>query len=216
VNTLNAIRKLEQNVLGLYRDLPLSAKLYLQIRVRNYPPAMWPYLSDLQGNILSLGVGYGLLEALVALHNPKAQIIGSDLSAERIMIAQKALSSIPNLSLEVIDLREHFPPMRVDGFLFLDVLHHLKPGVQEAILEKAARALPSNGLIIIKECGTAPAWKKWFNYLNDAIGTPMQQTYPRGEGEWASLLRALGLKSESVRLDSGSPYAHILISGRKC
>jgi hypothetical protein len=132
------------------------------------------------------------------------------------MIAQKALGSIPNLSLEVVDLRKQFPAMSVDGFLLIDVLHHLRPENQEAILKKAVGALPSNGWIIIKECGTSPAWKKWFNYLNDAIGTPMQRTYPRGEDEWASLLRALGLKCVSVRLDSGAPYAHILISGRKC
>jgi trans-aconitate methyltransferase len=206
---------LEKNVLGLYKDLPLTSRLYLQIRVRNYPRLMWPHLSDLRGNIVSLGVGYAFLEALVALRNPEAQIIGSDLNAERIVIAQKALGSISNLSLEVVDLRKEFPAMSVDGFLLIDVLHHLRPENQEAILKKAVGALPPNGWIIIKECGTSPAWKKWFNYLNDAVGSPMQRTYPRGEDEWASLLRALGLKSVSVRLDSGAPYAHILISGRK-
>ncbi|HKD07853.1 MAG TPA: class I SAM-dependent methyltransferase [Bryobacteraceae bacterium] len=207
--------ELENKVLGLYKDLPLAGRLYLQIRVRNYPKAMWRHLSDLRGSVISLGAGYALLEAMAALRNPDARITASDVNAERIATARKALAEIPNLSLDVIDLCERFPEGRADAFLLLDVLHHLPPAVQESVLANIARALPSGGSVVIKECGTRPAWKKWVNYLNDAIGAPGQKTHPRGEQEWVSLLESNGLRSSSVRIDAGTPYAHIMVFGRK-
>jgi len=210
-----SIPELERRVLRLYRDAPLAARAYLRIRIANYPRLMWDHLAGLQGTFLSLGAGYAILEAMAALRNPAARIIGSDRNAARIAVARNALRDIPNLSLQVLDLRADFPSGRADGFLLLDVLHHLRPDVQEAVLQNAARALPANGRIVIKECGTRPAWKKWVNYLNDAIGTPFERTDPRGEEDWAALLQRLGLKTKTARLDAGSPYAHILVVGRK-
>jgi SAM-dependent methyltransferase len=208
-------RELENRVLGLYKDLPLSGRLYLQIRVRNYPKAMWTHLSHLRGKVVSLGAGYALLEAMAALRNPEARIVASDVNAARIAVASVALKEIPNLSLDVIDLCERFPEGGADGFLLLDVLHHLPPRVQESVLENIAQALPRGGSVIIKECGTRPVWKKWVNYLNDAIGAPGQKTHPRGEQEWMKLLESNGLRSSSVRIDAGTPYAHIMVFGRK-
>ncbi|MDE3198343.1 MAG: class I SAM-dependent methyltransferase [Acidobacteriota bacterium] len=199
----------------MYKDLPLAARMYLQIRVRNYPKSMWTHMSDLEGTIVSVGAGYALLEGIVALRNPRASVTASDVNRSRIDIARTALARIPNLSLDVVDLRRGLSTEQADGFLLIDVLHHLTPDVQEEVLGVAARSIRSGGRVLIKECGTRPAWKKWVNYLNDAIGSPFQRTYPRDESEWAKLLSALGLICETIRLDRGSPYAHILIEGRK-
>ncbi len=207
--------ELEKEVLNLYKDLPLTGRLYLQIRVRNYPKEMWKHLSHLEGTVISLGAGYALLEAMAALRNPDARITASDVNVDRIALARRALAGIPNLSLDVIDLRERFPEGRADAFLLLDVLHHLPPEVQESVLENIAQSLPRGGSVIIKECGTRPVWKKWVNYMNDAIGAPGQKTHPRGEQEWMSLLESNGLRSSSVRIDVGAPYAHVMVFGRK-
>jgi SAM-dependent methyltransferase len=207
--------ELEKEVLNLYQKLPLAGRLYLQIRVRNYTKEIWNHLSHLRGRVVALGAGYALLEAITALRNPEARVTASDVNANRIEAARKALSGIPNLSLDVIDLRERFPEGRADAFLLLDVLHHLPPEVQERVLGNIARALPRGGSVIIKECGTRPLWKKWVNYMNDAIGAPGQKTHPRSEQEWMNLLESNGLRSSSVRIDAGAPYAHIMVFGRK-
>jgi hypothetical protein len=207
--------ELEKEVLNLYRDLPLAGWLYLQIRVRNYPVEIWNHLSHLRGDVVALGAGYALLEAITALRKTDARITASDVNVDRIEAARKALGGIPNLSLDVIDLREGFPQGRADTFLLLDVLHHLSPGVQEGVLENIAQALPHGGSVIIKECGTTPVWKKWFNCINDAIAAPGQKTHPRSEQEWMNLLECNGLRSSSLRIDAGAPYAHIMVFGRK-
>ena len=199
----------------MYDSIPAAARAYLRIRVSNYPRAMWPYLEGLKGDFISLGAGYALLEAMVALKNPDVRIVASDRNAQRIEIARKALKGIPNLSLEVVDLSRTSRTVRADGFLLLDVLHHLSPPVQEDVLRSAAESLNAGGRIIIKECGTRPAWKKWVNYLNDAIGSPGEKTYPRGEEEWARQLEGFGLQSEYARIDAGAPYAHIVVVARK-
>jgi SAM-dependent methyltransferase len=211
----SSIPDLEKRIVKLYAGAPLAARTYLRIRIRNYPRLMWNHLSGLNGNFVSLGAGYAVLEAMAALLNPDARITASDRQAQRVSIAGTALHSIPNLTLAVLDLREGFPDGRIDGFLLLDVLHHLSPDIQELVLKKCASSLPENGRIVIKECGTRPAWKKWVNYLNDAIGAPFERTYPRSEQEWAKQLESLGLSTKTIRIDEGSPYAHIMVIGSK-
>ena len=210
-----SLQDLERRMLRMYRAAPLITRIHLRLRIWNYPRRMWPYLSGLEGSFLTLGVGYAMVEAMVALRNPATRFRAVDRSSWRIAIARKALADVPNLTLEVLDLDSAFPGGRVDGFLLIDILHHLAPPVQEAVLHNAARALLPNGTLIVKECGTRPFWKKVVNYLTDAIGAPFERTWPRSESEWAGIFRGLGLEVQTVRIDAGSPYAHILVIGRK-
>lgn len=209
------IPELERKVMGLYTGTPLATRAYLNIRIRNYPRLMWNHLTGLEGTFLSLGAGYAVLEAMTALLNPRMQIVASDRNAERITIAKDALKSIPNLVMEVVNLEHNFPKARYDGVLLLDVLHHLSPDIQQAVLSDCVAGLAEKGTLIIKECGTKPSWKKWVNYLNDAIGAPLEKTHPRSEQEWAESLKALGLEPRTVRVDQSSPYAHILVMAKK-
>jgi 2-polyprenyl-3-methyl-5-hydroxy-6-metoxy-1,4-benzoquinol methylase len=206
----------EERALRLYSDIPLMSRMYLWIRLRNFPKRqMWPVLLGLSGRVVSIGAGYGIFETLTALANPRVRFVASDVNTTRIRVASQATASVPNIQFEVLDLTQELPKEQADAFLLLDVLHHLAPPFQLNVLRKLSEHLPSGGRIIIKECGIKPAWKCWVNYLNDAIGSPFQRTYPRGEEEWARILGECGLSTTVSRLDHGSPYAHILVIGAK-
>jgi SAM-dependent methyltransferase len=152
---------------------------------------------------------------MAALANPAITFIASDAKAKRIALAREAARDIPNIQFEVFDLERGLPASRAGTFLLFDVLHHLRPDVQRALLSELMERLPPGGRIVIKECGTRPVWKLWFNYLTDLVGAPGEATYPRSEQHWASLLAAGGLETTVTRIDRGTPYAHILIEGRK-
>jgi SAM-dependent methyltransferase len=206
----------EADVLRRYGMAPLRARAYLWIRLRHFARRqMWPVLQSLSGRVVSIGAGYGIFEVAMALTNPRVDILASDVDEARIRVGRDAAKGIPNLRFEVLDVTEKAPEETADTFLLMEVLHHLAPEFQLKLLRAVAVAMPHGGRIIIKECGTRPIWKMWFNYLNDAIGSPLQATYPRSEQEWASILERCGLSVTTARLDAGSPYADILIIGTK-
>jgi len=212
----NSLAGAERELLRRYRHAPLATRAYLFIRLRNFPKRLvWPVLMELSGTVASVGAGYGLFETMAALANPAATFIASDAQSRRMELARAATQGIPNIRFEVWDLRGGAPATAAGVFLLFDVLHHLPPEVQRSVLEGLIRSLPRGGRIIIKECGIRPRWKLGFNYLTDLVGAPGQATYPRSEHDWASMLAAGGLETTVSRIDRGSPYAHILIEGRK-
>jgi 2-polyprenyl-3-methyl-5-hydroxy-6-metoxy-1,4-benzoquinol methylase len=205
-----------EKVLELYQGSPFLSRLYLQIRVRNFPiDSMWPVLLGLRGEVFSIGAGYGIFETAAAIANPAANFLATDLNPVRVDSGAAATRTIPNIKFGVVDLSQGVPEKQPDVFLLLDVLHHLSPPVQEMVLTQVAGMLKTGGRIVIKECGTKPVWKRWFNRLNDAIGAPFSSISPRSEQDWAAALNARGFSTAIRRLDRHSPYAHILIEAKK-
>jgi hypothetical protein len=206
----------ERELWKRYRATPAATRAYVFIRLRNFPKRrVWPVLMGLTGSVVSVGAGYGIFETMAALANPAVRFIASDANANRIRLATEVARGIPNIRFEVFDLERGLPGREAMTFLLFDVLHHLPPDVQRTLLEGLAAKLPAGGRILIKECGTRPVWKLWFNYLTDLVGAPGEATYPRDEEHWVSLLSGCGLESSARRIDGGTPYAHILIEGRK-
>jgi SAM-dependent methyltransferase len=199
-----------------YRFAPLLSRAYLAVRLRNLPYKRLEGLFDsLSGNVVSIGAGYGLYEIMIAAANPRVRFLASDLNPERVRLASLATRDLPNIQFAVVDLTRETPPEPANTYLLFDVLHHLPPLAQVSTLRSLAERLEPGGRIIIKECGTRPMWKMWVNYLNDAIGTPFQRTYPRSETEWAKMLESFGLSAHTARFDQGCPYAHVLVVGTR-
>lgn len=206
----------ERELWRRYRTAPAGTRAYIFIRLRNFPKRrVWPVLMGLSGTVISVGAGYGIHETMAALANPAVTFIASDAKANRIALAREATRGIPNIQFEVFNLERGLPAAQAETYLLFDVLHHLRPEVQLALLDELMGRLPPGGRIIIKECGIRPVWKLWFNYLTDLVGAPGEATYPRSEQDWDWVLAAGGLETTVTRIDRGTPYAHVLIEGRK-
>lgn len=211
-----ALIRAERELWRRYLNAPAATRAYIFIRLRNFPKRLiWPVLMDLSGVVVSVGAGYGLYETMAALANPGASFIASDARAGRVALAREAACGIPNIQFDVFNLERGLPEALAGTFLLFDVLHHLAPEVQRSLLGGLVKRLPRGGRVLIKECGTRPVWKLWFNYLTDMVSAPGEATFPRSEHHWESLLAEGGLETRVTRLDRGSPYAHILIEGRK-
>src|SRR5207245_6473030 len=79
-----------------YEDLPLATRLFLAGRLVVLPfGELDGELRRLHGRVLSLGVGYGLVERYLAEVNAGVEIDGVDLDEARIAVAQRTAARYP-------------------------------------------------------------------------------------------------------------------------
>jgi len=103
-----------------------------------------------QGQILDLGCGYGLATHWLACFTDQRNFHGMDYDEDKIRVARRTAPGHPRIRFEVGDILEvEYPPS--DVVLLLDVLHYWQPGKQQAILEKARRALRPGGRLILRD-----------------------------------------------------------------
>lgn len=110
-------------------------------------PAITPLVpTDMVGAILDFGCGDGLILREVAKRNPKARLIGIDVSR---VALRKAKQAVPQARFWKIREGEKLPlhSRSVDFLLILDVIEHIYDS--EMILKELARVLTPGGKILL-------------------------------------------------------------------
>lgn len=159
-----------------YKTPKFGAKIYNILRLSIFPLDWFSSITkELKGEVLCLGCGYGILETLLAIMNPKIRFIASDFDVERIEIAKKATRDIKNIKFEVADATAFRGKKQYQSILMIDLLHHLPFGEQEILLDKLWRSLKPNGIVVIKDVDTKPAFGYHWNMLHDRLmaGLPL-------------------------------------------
>jgi uncharacterized protein (DUF2062 family) len=138
-----------ERTLARYRECKVFDRKYVEGKLR-YDPVL-PRIAELDfelGRVLDAGAGRGQL-GLCLLELGKAQTLrGFDLDARKIDVARRAGGD--SASFEVADLAS----ATLSGFdtlLLVDVLHYLRADAQDALLERAARALAKGGRILVRD-----------------------------------------------------------------
>jgi 1-acyl-sn-glycerol-3-phosphate acyltransferase len=102
------------------------------------------------GKILDLGCGYGVATHWLACFTDQRTFRGVDYDEDKIRVARRTAPDHPRITFEVGDILEvDYPPC--DAVLLLDVLHYWRREKQQAILEKARRALRPGGRLILRD-----------------------------------------------------------------
>ena len=121
--------------------------------------------------------------------------------------------------IETADLRTaDLPP--ADAILLLDVLHYLPAADQEALLAKAAAALQPGGVLLLRDADAAAGWRFTATRLQERLSALFrrhwrQRFHYRSAAEWSELLERLGLTVDVQPMGMGTPYANVLLAGRK-
>lgn len=148
------------------------------------------------GTILDLGCGEGILANLVARAMPGCNIIGHDLDARRIHIAQKNRQN--NASFECADIFNLPDSRPVDGIILNDVVHHHGFSRHRAILSIALRLLRPGGSLVLKEVDAADKPDLMMTRFFDTRLYPQDTLCFRTTHDWLSLLHRMGVEDVEI------------------
>jgi SAM-dependent methyltransferase len=186
-----------------------------------------------RGRLLDLGCGQGVLLSLLKAAKERYQaglwprdwpapplnleVRGIELREDRVRAARRALGD--GASVERCDLRDfEFPSCSV--IVMLDVLHYLGAGDQQRVLEKAARSLEPDGVLLVREADAGAGFPfqvtKWCERIAEAgRGRLRNNLHFRSSEEWVAALGKLGLGVRLEPMSGGTPFANVLFVARK-
>src|SRR5260221_5900216 len=176
---------------------------------------------QMSGTIGHVGCGHGLFARLLARQSPDRNVLGIDLDAHKIALAQQL--QVPNLQFIAGDVAETtLPP--ADAISIVDVFYLVPYAVQEHLLSVCADKLAPGGAIILKEMSERPRWKTLLNWLEETLAVRVLRItasadagkfYFRSREEWRDLFAKLGFTVETIPLDRGYYHPHVLFIARK-
>lgn len=167
-----------------------------------------------EGDILDLGCGFGLFALYMALRKPRAQVIGLDVDAKRLQIAQDAAKKldIRNVTFVHQDLRGWQPAQKIAGAYALDVFHHVPVENGNRLLRDLYSHIEPDGRFLLKDIDTTPRAMLWFTYLLDVVMSPRDDFHYRSTTAWQQQLGESGFAPIYLHhLWDILPYPHILL-----
>lgn len=188
------------------------------IRWRVCPlPAIAAHVPD-AGVILDLGCGHGLFAQLLARESSRREVIGVDLDAHKVALAQTL--TLPNLRFVVGDVAETAVPP-AQAVTIIDVFYLVPYDIQEQLLSVCAEKLAPGGVIVLKEMAEKPRWKVWLNWLEETLAVRVLKItvggkfYFRPRAEWQAIFKRLGFTVQTIPLDRGYYHPHVVFVARK-
>jgi cyclopropane fatty-acyl-phospholipid synthase-like methyltransferase len=172
--------------------------------------------------LLDLGCGHGLFLALAKRERPNLQLIGLDLSEEKIAAARKAFHALnyPLPQLIVMNIAD-FTERTVDVITIIDVLYLVPIDQWDGILRKCYGCLKPGGKLLLKEMNRSITWKFALHYLQETLvvkilGLTLGKdfTFPKPE-EIRRHLEQAGFAVKEIPLYHGNCYPHQLWIGSK-
>jgi cyclopropane fatty-acyl-phospholipid synthase-like methyltransferase len=169
----------------------------------------------LQGHVLGLGSGHGLIARWVAELNPDVTIDGYDADAERVAIAAATQERQPRVQIHREDVLALRPEGAFDSASAVDLIHHLDPARLGELAAGLARAVKPGGTLLVKDIAPTPRWKHSVNRLHDRVvaGEPTTGIAPEALAE---LVTEAGFDVERLeRVARFSPYPHFILRARR-
>ncbi|HTT09970.1 MAG TPA: class I SAM-dependent methyltransferase [Burkholderiaceae bacterium] len=186
-----------------------------------------------RARVIDLGCGQGVLLALLATAGDPRQganwprglpplprdttVRGVDLRAEAIEAARIALGHGAEVSVgDVRDARL----AECDVVTILDVLHYIDFDAQVRLLERVHAALVPGGRLLLRAGDASRGWRFRFTLACDGLitlfrGSLQRRFYCRRGAEWLALLRQVGFDAQIQPMCAGTPFANVLLVGRR-
>jgi 2-polyprenyl-3-methyl-5-hydroxy-6-metoxy-1,4-benzoquinol methylase len=164
--------------------------------------------------------------SFIALSSQSRIVVGVDIDAEKIKLAQGSLRGLH--SGEAMVSFEHRPSGEIptvgggwNAIVFADVLYLLAPDDRSRLVSECAAALAPGGLLIVKEVDTKPRFKARIAQLQEFLATKVLRItdgdaldFP-SVAEIETLLTSNGLATRVARLDKGYFHPHCVVVGTK-
>lgn len=174
----------------------------------------------IQGTIIDLGCGHGLFTQKLARETPRRNVIGIDVDARKIALAQRLTTTLPNLRFLIGDLMV-IDVAPAQAVTIIDALYLVPYDAQERLLAACALRLAPGGVILLKEMADQPRWKVGLNWLEETLAVRVlrltlgNKFYFRSCADWQALFQKLGYVVETIPLDRGYYHPHVLFLAKK-
>lgn len=209
------------------RPLPLFWRLHQVARSLAFPlRRMLDQLpqarADRNLTLVDLGCGHGVFLALAKKRRPDLDLIGLDLSEQKIAGARLAFSyaSIPVLQLEARDVGE-LSKQSVDVITIIDVMYLVPFERWESVLRKCYDCLKPGGLMLLKEMDPAKRWKFVLLNFEETLAVKVLRltlghefTFP-DRRSITELMERVGFSVQEIPVDRGYMVPHFLWAGAK-
>lgn len=146
--------------------------------------------------IADIGCGNGVFALFLAQSGAK-KILGYDINGEKIKNAQRASKGIGTINFVNAAYESSH---KLDAATLSDVLHHIAPFEQEALLKRIKAALRVDGMILIKEICHEDGWRFSLSSLTDKILYPRDVCHFRSASAWKELLDSLGFTVSHTKI----------------
>ncbi|MBK8227985.1 MAG: 1-acyl-sn-glycerol-3-phosphate acyltransferase [Flavobacteriales bacterium] len=151
--------------------------------------------------ITDLGSGHGMVSLLLHWCSTERRIVAVERDRDKVAIARHAARHWPGITMQEGDAL-HAPISESDAIILKDVLHYLRPGEQQHLLQRCSQALAPGGAIYVRDGFRSGderhARTRWTERIAVAIGfnktnQPMQFI---SREEFEGMAAASGLRVE--------------------
>jgi SAM-dependent methyltransferase len=215
-----------ERVAACYRDAGRVYSAYVRTKLRIDPVhAAAMELVPPRGHVVDLGCGAGQLALLLAWSQPGRSVTALDRDWDRVARARRAADKAggeANVRFLVSDVRTA-PVPGCRAALLIDVLHSLARHEQDDLLRRTARSLEPGGVMLVREVdrGVRPRWRfalvaleEWlaqkFGWAQGGAGL-----FFRRADELRTVMESEGLETEVRPMWGRTPYANVLVIGRR-
>ena len=199
-----------------YRGTGARTRAFLAARLLVLP--LRPLAEEferLHGRVLGVGSGHGLLARFLAEVNPRVEVEGIDVDAERVAVSLATEANAPRVRIHVADIRALDAHGEYDAAAAVDLIHHIAPADRAAVVRALAAAVRPGGTLLIKDIAPTPRWKHAVNRLHDRLVSGEATTAPEPEG-LAEMFVDAGFEIERLdRIAPLSPYPHFILRARR-
>ena len=207
--------------LSLYRDQSMGVRLHTALRAWSAPLDAVVEALPVEGRLLDVGCGHGLIANEAALRSPLARVLGVDLAEAKIASARASVGQRDNIEFRLAPL-ENVPESGFDGVSLIDVLYLVPEPSWTSFLRTCLEKLRPGGIFVLKEIGTRPWWKFERLRLQEFMSTRVLRItqgdtmhFESGE-ELKQRLTGIGFEEVSLRpLDAGYASPHLLLTARR-
>lgn len=215
-----------RRALGLYGGSGPRVRLHTTLRWWSAPFAALELEVPLEGDILELGCGHGLLSLYLAVSSRARRVVGVDIDPEKIDAARAAAGRLlPHEANVAFATVEPGDVPTVDGgwraIVIADVVYLLDAVSRRKLLEACADALAPGGLLVVKEVDTRPAWKARLAQAQEVVATRVVHItagdtldFPSRD-EVEQVVAGAGLRAQAKRIDHGYLHPHFVVLGTR-